>query len=106
MRNKKLILLSVIIVLALAALLVFYFRYSESKKYEKQGIELISKIEEYRKQNNKLPNTVADLGLVEPMNQGPYYEKKDSLNYIVFFNIGFDNSKIYSSQTKEWKNEP
>jgi hypothetical protein len=40
------------------------------------------------------------------MGEGPYYEKKDSLNYVVFFNIGFDNTKTYYSETKEWKNEP
>jgi hypothetical protein len=53
-----------------------------------------------------LPNTVEELGLVEPMNEGPYYEKKDSLSYIVYFNIGFDNTKTYSSETKKWKDEP
>lgn len=44
----------------------------------------------------RLPNTVADLGIVEQMGEGPYYEKKDSLNYVVFFNIGFDNHKSLS----------
>lgn len=107
MKNKREIIIYVVIVfLVLVSSLVFYFRYAENKKYEKQGIELIAKIEEYRQQNNKLPNTVADLGIVEPMGEGPYYEKKDSLNYVVFFNIGFDNTKTYYSETKEWKNEP
>ena len=35
------------------------------------------------------------------MNQGPYYEKKDSVNYIIYFNIGFDEAKIYYSETKK-----
>jgi hypothetical protein len=40
------------------------------------------------------------------MNQGPYYEKKDSVNYIIYFNIGFDEAKIYYSETKKWVNKP
>jgi hypothetical protein len=106
MKNKGKIISGVIVFLVLAASLIFYFRYAENKEYEKQGIELITKIEAYRQQNNRLPNTVADLGIVEQMGEGPYYEKKDSLNYVVFFNIGFDNTKTYYSETREWKNEP
>lgn len=105
MRSKKII-ISVVAVLVLAGLVFFYFRYTENKKYEKEGAELIAKIEEYRKQKNRLPNDVSELGLAEPMGEGPYYERKDSLNYTVFFNIGFDNTKTYYSQTKEWKDEP
>lgn len=107
MKNKgKIILSGIIVLLVLAFSLVLYFRYVENKKYEKQGIELVIKVEEYRKQNSRLPNSVTDLGLAEPMGVGPYYEKKDSLNYVVFFNIGFDNTKTYYSKTKEWKDEP
>jgi hypothetical protein len=102
----KIIISGVIVFLVLVVSLVFYFRYAENKKYEKRGIELITQIEDYRRENNRLPNIVADLGIVEQMGKGPYYEKKDSLNYVVFFNIGFDNTKTYYSETKEWKNEP
>ena len=39
------------------------------------------------------------------MNQGPYYEKKDSVNYIIYFSIGFDEVKIYYFETKNgWTN--
>ncbi len=104
--NKKKIILAVATVLVLGASMFFYFRHAENKKYEKQGLELVSKIEEYRQHNNRLPDNFSELGLIEPMGEGPYYEKKDSLNYIVFFNIGFDNTKTYYSQTKKWKDEP
>ncbi len=106
MGSKKIIISAVAAILVLGTLAFFYFRNAENKKYEKQGAELIAKVEEYRKQNNTLPNNISELGLVEPMGEGPYYEKKDSVNYIVFFNIGFDNTKTYYSQTKEWKDEP
>ena len=39
------------------------------------------------------------------MNQGPYYEKKDSVNYIIYFNIGFDEAKyIILKQKNGWTN--
>ncbi len=34
---------------------------------------------------------------------GPYYKKKDSMNYIVYFLIGFDHEPYtYNSDKKEW----
>lgn len=106
MRTKKILITVVVAILVLGALLFICFRSTESKKYETRGAELINKIEVYRKQNHSLPNNVSELGFLESMGEGPYYEKKDSVNYIVFFNIGFDNTKTYYSQTKEWRDEP
>lgn len=94
------------IVLVILVFILFGLSYQENKNYEKRGKILIDKIETYRKIENKLPNDVQDLGINEPMNDGPYYEKKDSINYIVYFNIGFDNMKVYYSNTKRWKDEP
>ena len=80
--------------------------YKEKQTYENKGEYLINKIENFRIKNKRLPNTVLELGEKEPMNQGPYYEKKDSVNYIIYFNIGFDEAKIYYSETKKWVNKP
>lgn len=85
---------------------LLFFQYQEDKNYKERGESLISKIEEYRKQKGELPNSLFDLGIAEEMGEGPYYEKKDSLHYIVYFNIGFDNTKIFYSKTKEWRDEP
>ncbi|MRI63205.1 hypothetical protein EDM00_04245 [Ornithobacterium rhinotracheale] len=91
------------------AVVIFVFlwlRNKENDNYKNQGEELINKIEIFRSEHNRLPNSVNELGLVEPMNEGPYYEKKDSLSYIIYFNIGFDNTKTYSSKTKKWQDTP
>ncbi len=105
MRSKKTVILitGTAFVLAGSYLLL---RYSEDKKYEREGTALIKRIEKYRTLNGSLPNTAAALGLKESMGSGPYYKKTDSSNYIVFFNLGFDDTKTYYSQTQEWKNEP
>lgn len=106
MGSKKTVISAVVVILVLGALAILYFKYAENKKYEKLGDELIAKVEEYRRQNNTLPNNISELGIIETMGEGPYYEKKDSVYYIVFFNIGFDNTKTYYSKTKKWKDEP
>lgn len=85
--------------------LLYVLKNTENNDYQKRGKLLIDKIETFRQIENRLPNSVAELGVEEPMNDGPYYEKKDSVNYIVFFTIGFDNAKIYYSDKKEWKCE-
>jgi hypothetical protein len=103
---KTKIIFGVISSIVLGVSIVFFLKYKEKEKYESKGNELINRIELYRRQHSRLPNSILDLGIEEQMGEGPYYEKKDSLNYILFFNIGFDNAKIYSSSEKRWKDEP
>ena len=67
MLTKKIIFTSVLFIL-IVKVAYFYLCYLENKKYEKQGVKLIDKIEVYRNQKNRLPNNVNDLGLVESMN--------------------------------------
>ena len=75
-------------------------------RYQKIGNEFVYKIEQYKKQNKRLPDKLSDIGVEEGMGEGPYYERKDSFEYILFFNIGFDNdAKTYYSKTKKWKDE-
>ena len=95
-----------LVVLAIVLIIILLLIYEENRTYENKGEYLINKIENFRIKNKRLPNTVLELGEKEPMNQGPYYEKKDSVNYIIYFSIGFDEAKIYYSETKKWVNKP
>jgi hypothetical protein len=96
----------IILVLVIGVLIILYFQYKENNDYEQCGNRLISKIEDFKHKHNRLPNSVLDLGLEEHMDNGPYYEKKDSVNYIIFYNIGFDETKIYYSDIKQWNDIP
>ena len=95
-----------IVIVAIGVGAILFLQYKEDKNYKKRGEFLISKIEEYHKQKDRLPDSLSDLEIAEEMGEGPYYEKKDSLHYIIYFNIGFDNTKIYYSETKEWREKP
>jgi len=85
---------------------ITYLIISNTNSYIKQGSILIKKVEEYKQQYNKLPKTITDLNIKESTGTCPYYELIDSTKYIVYFNIGFDNSFIYNSNTKEWIETP
>ncbi|MCT4636277.1 MAG: hypothetical protein N4A72_01095 [Bacteroidales bacterium] len=100
------------IIIAISALTLItigsitYLIISKTNSYIKQGNILVEKVEEYKQQYNKLPKTITDLNIKESMGTGPYYELIDSTKYIVYFNIGFDNTFIYSPNTKEWIETP
>ena len=96
----------VLLVVLAVSLIISLLIYKENQTYENKGEYLINKIENFRIKNKRLPNTILELGEKEPMNQGPYYEKKDSVNYIIYFTIGFDEAKIYYSETKKWVDKP
>ena len=83
----------ILLVVLAVSLIILLLIYKENQAYENKGEYLINKIENFRIKNKRLPNTVLELGEKEPMNQGPYYEKKDSVNYIIYFTIGFDEAK-------------
>ena len=97
--------LIVVSILIIIFVLLYWLNNAENNDYQKRGQLLIDKIEIFRQTENRLPDNLTKLGIQEPMNSGPYYKKKDSVNYIVFFTIGFDNAKIFYSDKKEWKDE-
>ena len=105
---KKIIKIIFIIlsIVVFAFIIVMYGLHKKAEHdYQEKGTQLIAKIENFKQLEKRLPNTIEELGIEEPMNEGPYYEKKDSVKYVVFFNIGFDNTLIYYSDKKEWKDE-
>ncbi len=91
-------------------IIIFYFIFGISykkireKKLIKQGNEIVNKIEIYKKKYNKLPDSLEEIGL-KSSEEGPlYYNKWDSINYMVSFGTSLGESKIYYSDTKKWEN--
>lgn len=97
------VLLPISVILIIALTYIFLVQKQEYDWYYKPGAILIDQIEKFKQREGRLPNDIGELGEKENMGRGPYYEKKDSVNYTVYFNIGFDHeSKIYYSDRKEW----
>ncbi|HRS68793.1 MAG TPA: hypothetical protein P5288_01280 [Bacteroidales bacterium] len=93
-------------VLIIVAVTIFYMQINENAEYKNKGNKLIERIESYRQRQGELPDNITELGMEPGMGEGPYYEKIDSAKYIIYFNIGFDNTFTYYSDTKKWKETP
>jgi hypothetical protein len=96
--KKILIIISLLIV---SIFIILYAILDDSD--EKKGALLIDKIETFRQIEKRLPDNITELGLEEPMNRGPYYEKKDSVNYIIWFGTTLGEGIYYYSDTKQWE---
>jgi hypothetical protein len=72
------------------------------KRQIKQGDELIVKIEEFKAEKGYLPDSLEDIGIKETLEGPLFYEKKDSIHYMVWFGTSLGESMIYYSDTKEW----
>ena len=71
----------------------------------KRGNELVAKVEAYKKRTDSLPSSLKELGIMET-EEGPlYYQKKDSINFIIWFGTSLGRSKIYSSNSKKWEDK-
>jgi len=98
----KKIIIGLGVMLAIVVAIVLYLRSVEDKGYKDRGYEMIVQVENFKRLHGKLPQSITDLDIEEPMGTGPYYEQIDSTKYKVYFNIGFDNTLTYYSDTKEW----
>ena len=72
-----------------------------------QGNEMIAKIENFRKEKGRLPESVLEIGMKETELEGPIlYDKKSPSRYILSFMTSLDDGYAYDSDTKEWKKYP
>jgi hypothetical protein len=73
-----------------------------NRSLEKQGNELVKKIEVYKEKNGELPKTLEDLGIKETLEGPLFYVKCDSVNYMVYYGTTLGESMYYYSDTKKW----
>lgn len=93
-------------IIALVFILIFILRFSEKGTYKSKGMKIVRDIENFRKTNGRLPISFKEISLSNEMGEGPYYKKESDSTYIVYFNIGFDNSLIFKSSSKKWEEKP
>ena len=65
------------------------------------GNEIISRVEAFRKNNGRLPDTMTELRLNDP-NLRVFYIKLSNDEYCVFFGTFLGESETYSSRSKDW----
>jgi hypothetical protein len=69
---------------------------------EQIGNDAVKKIEDYRLKNNRLPETLNDIGLEEKNEGVIYYRKESTTDYIVWYGLTLGESRTYDSKTKKW----
>ena len=76
---------------------------SRTEELIMKGNELVVKIENFKLENDSLPNSLLDIG-ESVSDEGPiYYVKKSSNKYIVYFGTSLGESKVYSSEKGKWE---
>jgi hypothetical protein len=64
------------------------------------GNAIVSKIETFRRETGRLPNSLSEIG-VEERESGPDYCKTSRNGYIVWYGTTLGESDTYDSQTKK-----
>ena len=93
------------IVLCLFCLWFFHLRVERKDRLEKEGNQIVKKIEEYKETYGKLPASLDKIGIntMIGIDALDYYIYEDSVNYMISFIMSIDNSRIYYSDTKRWE---
>ncbi|NRS90406.1 uncharacterized protein YxeA [Flavobacterium sp. 7E] len=99
----KTIIISILTIFTIIISVYFFLKHEENNSYEQKGNKMVMQIYEFKKNHNKLPNSISDFKADTEMGEGPYYEKLDDSTFIVFFNIGFDDKIIFNSNYKKWE---
>lgn len=69
----------------------------------KKGNEIAAKVEKFRNEKGRLPNSLSEIGVVETESGPIYYKKENETKYILWFGKELGESEVYDSQTKQWK---
>lgn len=82
----------------------FYLRNAREERLMKRGDALLKKIEDYKVEHKRLPNSLEEIGMEERDGVDElYYTKRDSLHYNVSFGTSLGESKFYYSDSKRWE---
>jgi len=91
--------------LVLALLLASYSCGTGSREGQlmREGDKIVARIESFKKEKQRLPESLSEVG-VEEREEGPtYYAKKSDTRYMLWFGMELGESVIYDSDTGKWR---
>ncbi len=97
-----------ILIIVLLSLIAFYFVYlrrANERELINKGNDIVKMVEDFRSKNGKLPESLHEIGIKEKEDGPLYYEKWDSVDYIVYFGTSLGESMTYYSDKKEWNKQ-
>ena len=75
---------------------------SRERRLMGEGDKIISKIERFREERRRLPESLSEVG-IEEKEEGPiYYEKKSDTKFVLWFGMELGGSVIYDSEARKW----
>ena len=102
---KTIIIVLVIVIIAFSLIWFFYLKDTREDMLVKEAIVLVEQIENFRKENGYLPESLNDINYSGKTGADElFYTKFSEKNYTVSFVMSFDYNKIYYSDTKNWEN--
>lgn len=90
-----------LILLGVICLFIFACGYGEKLK---KGNQVIEKIEKFRAENKRLPNSLSEIGIIENESGPIYYKKENETKYVIWFGKSLGESATYDSAAKQWSN--
>lgn len=90
-----------LVLLSLLCFLTFACGYGEKLK---KGNEAVKKVESFKSENGRLPNSLNEIGIAETESGPVYYRKESETKYIVWFGKTLGESATYDSETQKWDN--
>lgn len=69
----------------------------------KQGNEVAAKVEKFRSDKGRLPDSLSEIGIAETESGPIYYKKESETKYILWYGKDLGESATYDSDTKQWK---
>ena len=70
------------------------------------GQKVIAKIEQFQRDQGRLPSSLAEIGIRETESGPIYYEKKEERRYIVWYGTTLGESVTYISEIRKWDDRP
>jgi hypothetical protein len=68
-----------------------------------RGNEIVGKIESFKKEKGRLPESLSEIGIEEKEDSPIHYEKKSDAKFILWYGTSLGESATYDSDTKQWK---
>ena len=76
---------------------------SRESRLMREGDKIVAKIESYKKEKRRLPESLLEVG-AEEKEEGPiYYSRKSETKYVLWFGMELGESVTYDSETRKWR---
>jgi len=69
----------------------------------REGQELITRVESFRQEHHRLPESLEEAGIRDPDSLRVYYKKCDDSKYLVWFGTTLGESMTYNPVTRKWE---